>query len=197
MNCDSAKQRVEDRFDGTIQTAESEELDQHLESCSACAAWFEEMSRILGGLDALRLASAKEMAAVAPSAKNRMRLNFDAVTRLAAAIGIVVVGGALLWWASTSQDGADLENRVAENTGLMAPSADVTIPAASVRTVRLELEGASAGAYLAVEADTSDPRVHMFWLHKSVGRVARGSKSDGSDSDSGASLERDASSAPV
>lgn len=71
MNCHNAKERIPELADGTLPEAEAGELRRHLETCAACRAEFEELSRTLALLEALP----------AESPSPRLRENFNAMLR--------------------------------------------------------------------------------------------------------------------
>lgn len=136
MTCDTARERLQDQIDGTIDPAVARELDRHLAGCTSCrglAADLEAVSDAAAALEPiavpehvwLQLAARwrREHGAGGRAPLARPRRGFAAFPLLAAAAVLAVaIGGGWIAWRATGTGGAEVLLERPAVAGNVAPS---------------------------------------------------------------------------
>ncbi len=156
MNCEAAQELISDWMDGDISPRDLDMLQEHLPTCAACQRTAEQFEAMQGGFEWLTDYSERAIAGDPPQ---RRVIKFpNTVLAASAAIAaalLIAVGLQIAQWefgAKPVRSGDQTEARVVEG-GQLPPR------------FRFELVGESADDYIAVPQETSNPRVHMVWLH--------------------------------
>lgn len=136
MTCDAARERLQDRIDGTIDPAGVRELDRHLAGCASCRGLAADLAAVADAAAALEPIAVPEHVwlqlagrwrreqgdgARAPLA--RPRRGYASFHLLAAAAVLAVaIGGAWIAWRATGTGGADVLLERPAAAGNVAPS---------------------------------------------------------------------------
>ena len=155
MNCEEARRRWHERFDGG---AEDAELEDHLESCASCRQYVEQMDRLAGVLDELRVETESVVSRPAGlSVDQRVgvsrRLRWASARRfmrLAAAVA-VLVGGGVLYYSI-------------DRVTVPPPVAPGKVEPLDPR-IGISLRAETAERFMAVAKPTSEPDVQLYWLY--------------------------------
>ncbi|NOT02013.1 MAG: zf-HC2 domain-containing protein [Phycisphaerales bacterium] len=169
-------------------------LNAHLAGCADCRAFDHQMSAVIDGLDALQASSTREYDEIASGesfhahtasavgvSRNRVLL-----VRIAAALALTVIGGLVIHRmlnpATTPSDHlvhagdhsvfpAPVPAQDAHEANVMVPFDDPRISTIDDRHVveadgpTVVLNGRTAERFIPVMRKTSDPTVHVVWLH--------------------------------
>jgi len=156
MNCDEARRRWHDRFDRTL---DDPDLEKHLESCEACRRYAEEMDRVAGLLDKLRVDSE----GVISHRHNGVDDNSRAAGRNVLLWPGRLLGVAAIVFIAVT---AGLYFRTDPATVPVGGNTDNVVSAGLGAPVRFELTGKSADEYLAVQRPgVADEPVEVVWLY--------------------------------
>lgn len=160
MDCKTTLALMDDWVDGAIDPAQRHAIERHLSTCASCGAAFEAQQRLAGDLSALGGAADAIAAGPAESAPKALpgASVWGTTLRFAAAM-VLAVGAA--WMARVALW------PVHEDAGRSGPmyvendARNHELPADSGPTVIL----ASDRAQMAVEVESSNPRIHIVWLY--------------------------------
>ena len=155
MNCEEARPRWHERFDGGAKDAE---LEDHLEFCASCREYAGQMDRLAGVLDELRVETESVVSrAVGLSADERVkspqRMSWvfaRRFMRIAAAVA-VLVGGGVFYYSS---------HRVPVGPGVSTGEVGLADP-----RIGISLRAETAERFMAVAKPTSEPNVQLYWLY--------------------------------
>jgi putative zinc finger protein len=162
MKCDECHDLMHAQLDGELQAQKQNQLFSHLNACAGCHDLFADYVRVQGALANLR--DETELSPIHPQLATRQppsRLwtrRFSTTGRIAAAIGLLFVGGWLL--RSTL-----IESPTEHDPGVIA-----NVDSESQFEPFVRLSPNSAKQFLAVPVESDEPRVHIVWLHPVAGR---------------------------
>ncbi|HEX6323849.1 MAG TPA: zf-HC2 domain-containing protein [Vicinamibacterales bacterium] len=139
MTCDTARERLQEQIDGTLDPAAARELDRHLAGCASCRGLAADLAAVSDAAAALEPMAVPEHVwlqlagrwrrehgggARAPFSAARPRRGYAAFHLLAAAavLAVAIGGGWIAWRATGTADAGVLLERPAE-AGNVAPSA--------------------------------------------------------------------------
>jgi hypothetical protein len=160
VTCDHCRQWIHDRIDGRLSEDDARRLNAHLVGCSDCRAFDRQMIAVIDGLNALQALSTRECDEIASGVSIRadaastigVTRNRARLVRLAAALALMVMGGLVshrMLRLSTAP------SRPIVDAGALSASDGPTVV----------LNGRTAERFIPVVRKTSDPTVHVVWLH--------------------------------
>ncbi len=153
MNCDQFRDWMHDRLDEALSAGDSQRLGEHVQSCGSCRAVWDQLTYVHRGLDELRSSSdlpVDDRPGGAEVSRSRFVGNGSRVAAM-----LVFVAGAVLVGRVMLSDRPDPIDPVRSTTEAAAVAYEPTV----------RLVDSSADRYMAVPAETSDPDVHIVWLH--------------------------------
>lgn len=156
MNCERAQELISGCMDGDITPHHLDMLQEHLPTCAACRRTAEQFEAMQGGFE--WLADHSERAIAGDPPRRRVVRFSNTVLAASAAIAaalLIAVGLQIAQWEFGSKP-----VRSGDQTKARIVEADQLPP-----EFRFELVGESADDYIAVPQETSNPRVHIVWLH--------------------------------
>lgn len=155
MSCNEFQDLLEARADGELPPAQLAELEEHLSDCSDCRAYADRLDLLLTGLTLLR--ERTENVARRPVSMPIRKVSPLSVARLPHWAGLAAAVAAaltvVLWTGRPDRP--------------LAPTGTprvATEPDRSATPTTLSLGEPSADAYIALQQETSEPRVHVFML---------------------------------
>lgn len=188
MKCDRCREWIHDRVDGRLSRSDARLLDDHLAHCRDCRVFDRYMSIVIEELDRLRELSDIEYGTCAAPvpvlpgsdrAAGRIAGLRTAFARLAAAVALVVIGGALAHRLLNDSERPD--ERLVDAPSPTVPTGAQDAPGAPARQAprivtdarrptvadvpTIVLNGSTVDRYIPVLRPTSDPTVHVVWLH--------------------------------
>lgn len=156
MDCAGFVNWMHDRLDGRLSAEQRDRLQAHVAQCATCEAHWIELQAVVEGLVGLRRQSRIEEA-YGPIPSGRSRRWVAGVLRVAAALGLACGAGIIV-------------QTMLQQPGSVRDSAAPTVASLhDAATVQVSLVGDSIGRYLLTTEPTGDPRVHLVWLHQTVG----------------------------
>ena len=159
MNCEQARELWHDHIDGLADTAAAE-FDSHASACDACRIWREEMRRVAGVLDELRVQTERIGTDPIILRPRRRIAPWWTIGRIAAGIALMIGAGAYVYNNRTPTNGGDTSRPIV----VVPPPLTVPVPASMVLT------GTSENQYISVRHETSSPNVHIFRLYRAYQR---------------------------
>ena len=183
MNCEQARQLWHDWLDGLSGSAADAESEAHMSACAACRVWRDQMQRVAGALDELRIETEQigaspsrdregVVASIVPfdDRPRRRPAAWWAFGRIAAGIALMIAEGSYVY-----------NNRSATNGSRPTITHPVDPPefTAPARATMV-LTGTSANQYISVRRETSSPNVHVFRLYRAYTRSEAETKAEDS-----------------
>jgi len=158
MNCTQARQAIHLKLDGELSATDAAALALHCAGCADCRAAADELADVIRALGDLRDATARvgEPRRIASTPVRRLKI--FPLTRVAAAIALILGAGTLTYRA--------MQERVPGGAGESpVPYATPVSPVeASGRDVQVALSAESDDRFIPVAQAVRQPNVHVFVL---------------------------------
>lgn len=172
MNCEEAREYVQEAMDEALSAEHASELERHAAVCPSCKAYAAEMAALADDLRLLR--ESTELPSDYQPGARRSGGAARRVARVAAVIALMIGGGVFV------------RSRVAPDPA-QPPASNARAVAATRFEPRVTLSPSDEERYIALPQSTENPRVHIVWLHATLTGPRNKERSNG---DSAATGER-------
>ncbi len=156
MDCDRARQLIDAAGESDLHPQERASLEVHLQTCDECRVCREQMSQLDAALSLLREATEAIPARAAGATAGRPQARRWLLRGALRAAAVIAIGVLSVLWMTNSQ----------RQQSAPAPTGRTQVTTPQKATpVHIALAGRSAESYVAVERESSSPKVHVFWLY--------------------------------
>lgn len=180
LGCEKTRVRLDDWLDGLLDEEVRREVNDHLAFCDECRAMFRRHLDLQGDLGALGSAAERIVAAGPSAAAGRPWRGMRFAASLAAAMALLATG-----YLITREDQRGVlpggERRIALDEGQrqeLTALGDLMVRRAGSDAVHIK----GGPNCVAVNVETSNPKVHLVWLYGECGSEAAGDSTDDGDS---------------